>query len=102
MIKKWLRRTIFCAMLASGALHAGDRIVLDKLTITGNQELPRVTYILPWQSSPAPNLDDPPLDNLIDEALAPIDRETFRRQLYYYRTLSATPVSEKMPAHEAK
>jgi hypothetical protein len=102
MIKIWLRRTILCAMLVCGALQAGDRIVLDKLTITGNQELPRVTYILPWQSPPAPNLSDPPLDNLIDEALTPVDRETFRRQIYYYRTLTATPVPEIIPAHGAK
>ena len=32
------------------AEHDADRITLDETVISGNQELPKVLYILPWQS----------------------------------------------------
>lgn len=36
---------------ASAAEHDPDRIRLDRTVISGNQELPRVLYTLPWQST---------------------------------------------------
>ena len=93
------RNLLFCGLLGSALLcttpYAEDRIKLDETTVIGNQEQPRVTYILPWQLSSMPNLADPPLTQLIDEALAPVDREVFRRQLHYYRVFSTTDTPSK-------
>lgn len=32
-----------------------------------------------------------PLDSLLDEALAPVDRDVFRRQVQYHSNLQARP-----------
>ena len=45
-------------------------------------------YIVPWKESELPQLSQPPLESLIDEALAPLDREEFRRQVHYFNALS--------------
>ena len=67
-----------------------DRIEMQGTAIIGNQELPKVLYIVPWKQSELPNITDQPLESLIDDALAPVDREVFNRQLDYYNALSAT------------
>jgi hypothetical protein len=62
---------------------------LDAASIRGNQELPKVLYIVPWKE---PGLTEPagrPLNSLVDEALAPVDREVFRRQVRYFDQLYA-------------
>lgn len=78
-----------CLFLMS-ALHlqAEERIELQGTAIIGNQELPKVLYIVPWKSSELPQLNEPPLESLVDEALSPIDREVFRRQSMYYDALA--------------
>lgn len=64
-----------------------DRLELDPSAVTGNQELPRVLYIVPWKKPLAGDLPEPPVSSLLDEILAPIDREVFRRQVSYYEQL---------------
>ena len=64
-----------------------DRLILGRTEITGNQELPKVLYIVPWQKSDPGDLLDRPLNSLLDEVLAPIDREEFIRQVDYYEDL---------------
>jgi hypothetical protein len=72
-------------------IQAEDRIELEGTAIFGNQELPKVLYIVPWKDSELPQLNEPPLESLIDEALSPIDRSEFRRQVIYYDALSIQP-----------
>jgi len=76
--------------LLLGALPVGaeDRLEMEGTAIIGNQELPKVLYIVPWKASQLPALNEPPLASLIDEALMPLDREVFRRQLVYQRALA--------------
>jgi hypothetical protein len=64
-----------------------DEIDLDRSEITGNQELPKVLYIVPWQKSEAGELVGKPVNTLIEEVLAPIDRTEFIRQVDYYGDL---------------
>jgi len=64
-----------------------DSIELGRTEITGNQELPKVLYIVPWQKSDPGNLMGKPVNTLLDEVLAPIDREEFIRQVDYYGDL---------------
>lgn len=67
---------------------AAERLDMEGTRIRGNQELPSVLYIVPWQQADVPDLSQPPLQSLIDEALLPVDREVFQRQIRYYDTLS--------------
>jgi hypothetical protein len=64
-----------------------DRMDLGRTEITGNQELPKVLYIVPWQKSAPSDLMGRPVNTLLDEVLAPIDREEFTRQVDYYGDL---------------
>lgn len=64
-----------------------DRIELGRTEITGNSELPTVLYIVPWQKSDPGDLMGRPVNTLLDEVLAPIDREEFIRQVDYYGDL---------------
>ena len=64
-----------------------DEIDLGRTEITGNQELPKVLYIVPWQKSDPGNLTARPVNTLLDEVLAPIDRSEFIRQVEYYDEL---------------
>jgi len=64
-----------------------DRLELGRTEITGNQELPKVLYIVPWQKSDPGELMGRPVNTLLDEVLAPLDREEFVRQVDYYGDL---------------
>jgi len=64
-----------------------DEIMLERTEIIGNQELPRVLYIVPWQKSDPGDLTGKPVNTLLDEVLAPIDRSEFIRQVDYYGDL---------------
>jgi hypothetical protein len=64
-----------------------DSMELGRTEITGNQELPKVMYIVPWQKANPGDLLGKPINTLLDEVLAPIDREEFLRQVDYYDDL---------------
>lgn len=64
-----------------------DSLELGRTEITGNQELPKVLYIVPWQKSDPGDLMGRPVNTLLDEVLAPLDREEFVRQVEYYNDL---------------
>ena len=64
-----------------------DELDLGRTEITGNQELPTVLYIVPWKKSDPGGLMGKPVNTLLDEVLAPIDRSEFIRQVDYYEDL---------------
>ncbi len=64
-----------------------DRMELGRTEITGNQELPKVLYIVPWKKADPGDLMGRPVNTLLDEVLAPLDREEFIRQVDYYGDL---------------
>ena len=73
-------------------LAAAEPVVIDRLdlgttSITGNQELPKVLYIVPWKRSDLGDVIGRPVNSLLDEVLAPVDRSVFERHLSYYETL---------------
>jgi hypothetical protein len=71
---------------------ASDRIELDTTSITGNRELPKVLYIVPWKRSDLGDLTGKPVNSLLDDVLQPVDRDVFKRENRYYRAV-ATPGS---------
>ena len=77
---------------AAAAKNAGrkggpDRIELDTTDITGNRELPKVMYIVPWKRSDLGDLVGKPVNSLLDEVLQPLDRDVFQRENRYYDAL---------------
>lgn len=75
--------------LASAA-QAADRLDLEGTTITGNQELPKALHIVPWKSAESGDLVARPMNSLINEMLAPIDRDVFLRELEYYKAVHSS------------
>jgi len=76
-----------------------DRADIDRTTITGHKELPKVLYIVPWKKPLPGNVTSRARTSVLDEALAPVDRDVFRRQLRYRAQIdNPTPApQEKTP-----
>ncbi len=68
---------------------AADRLELGTATVTGDREQPKVMYIVPWKKSDIGDLSGKPMNSLLDEALAPVDRDEFKRQVMYYQVVKA-------------
>jgi hypothetical protein len=64
-----------------------DRLNLSTTVVTGNRELPRVLYIVPWKKAELGELPSQPFNTLLDEVLAPVDRDVFKREVKYFQTI---------------
>ena len=80
-----VRAALLATLLATGAAAAlaQDRADIDRTKIIGNSELPKVLYIVPWKKPLPGDLSGRPAGGVLDEALAPVDRDVFRRQVHY-------------------
>ncbi len=67
-----------------------DRLELGTATVTGDREQPKVMYIVPWKKSDIGDLTAKPMNSLVDEILAPVDRDVFKREVIYYRAVEST------------
>jgi hypothetical protein len=89
---------------AGKAGKAQDRIDLDTTQITGNKELPKVMYVVPWKRADLGDLTGKPANSLVDEVLQPVDRDVFNREERYYHTVAPKkapddPAAEAPPGH---
>jgi len=86
---------------APGRRAQNDRLDLDTTIVTGNRELPKVLYIVPWKKADLGDLPAQPFNTLLDEVLTPVDRDVFRREVTYYGVVSsggnASPASPATP-----
>ncbi len=70
-----------------GKPTAADKLELQTATVTGDREQPKVMYIVPWKKSDIGDLSGKPMNSLLDEALAPVDRDEFKREVMYYQAV---------------
>jgi len=91
------------AALLTAVVRADDRADMEHTKIIGNRELPKVLYIVPWKKPLPGELTGRPAASVLDEALAPVDRDVFRRQVQYFaQTTPAAPAPQTGPqAHGA-
>lgn len=82
---------------AAKSEKAVDRLQLDATAITGNRELPKVMSIVPWKTAEPPGGPDRPMGSLIDELLAPLDRDEFLREITYFRDLTSQSSDRSPP-----
>jgi hypothetical protein len=68
---------------------SADRLELGTATVTGDREQPKVMYIVPWKKSDIGDLAGKPMNSLVDEILAPVDRDVFKREVVYYKAVQA-------------
>lgn len=69
------------------SVNAQQRLELDGTSIIGNKELPKVLTIVPWKTTEKVDLPSPQIVSILDQALTPIERNTFRRQLRYHQAV---------------
>ncbi len=84
------------AAASAAAAQPSAHVELNATQITGNRELPRVLYVVPWKKADLGDLSGKPTRSLLDEVLAPVDRDVFRRQMRYHEALQ--PDSAAPPA----
>jgi len=80
------------------AQERADRAELERSQIIGNRELPKVLYIVPWKKPLHGNMGGRAVTGVVDEALAPIDRDVLRRQVSYDAQLRAAVAPAAAPA----
>jgi hypothetical protein len=89
------------ASAATPAKRSSDRIELDTTQISGNRELPKVMYVVPWRRADPGDFAGKPPNSLLDEALTPVDRDVFRRTNRYYGAIQDQAQSGKSQAGAA-
>jgi hypothetical protein len=80
---------------------ATDRVNLSTATVTGDRDQPKVMYIVPWKKSDIGDLSGKPMNSLLDEALAPVDRDEFRREVAYFDAVKSTSSQNGTPKPSA-
>jgi hypothetical protein len=94
----WLLALAVMAPLAAPlAARAQDRADLERTQIIGNRELPKVLYIVPWKKPLHGNMGGRAVTGVVDEALAPIDRDVLRRQVSYDQQIRAAVTGPTTP-----
>jgi len=78
-----LRLLVALGVAAVCPAFAQDRADIERTQIIGNRELPKVLYIVPWKKPLQGDLTGRPPGGVLDEVLAPVDRDVFRRQVRY-------------------
>ena len=72
-----------------------EHVDLDATQISGNRELPKVMYVVPWRRADLGEFAGRPPNSLLEEALTPVDRDVFRRQNRYYDALQSQAASAR-------
>ncbi|MHB8477181.1 MAG: hypothetical protein ACYDBZ_12950 [Steroidobacteraceae bacterium] len=78
-----------------------DRLDLGTATVTGDREQPKVMYIVPWKRSDIGDLTARPMNSLVDEVLAPVDRDVFKREVVYYHAVQSDTSQNGAPPKPA-
>lgn len=84
---------LFSVCCWSAELQSKEAKVVLSSTVTGNQEQPKVLYIVPWQQAQSPELIYQPLQSLVDGVFEEIDRQEFLRELRYLSKINTTKSS---------
>ena len=88
---RWLSLIL---LFSSGAVLAQKPMVTLRATVTGNQEQPRVMYILPWQPPEGREYEYTPTQALADDLFRRLDRGEFVRELEYREALGSAGSTE--------
>jgi len=81
---------LFIAIIFSGIVFSQEAVVTLRSTVKGNQEQPKVMYIVPWQRPGDSSLEYQPMDNVASDLFTPVDRDEFIRELQYRDILRTT------------
>ena len=84
----WRKATPALLLLMAGPAFAEQRLDLEGTAIFGNKESPNVLYVVPWRKPDSIAPMGPPKLGQLDELLAPLDRDVFRRRIEWHQTFN--------------
>ena len=84
MRKLLLHFFLIFAISCTANVSAQEKLQMEGTEITGNKELPRVLYIVPWKSVERFDIKSPPITSIMDQELTRIDRASFKRNIHYH------------------
>ncbi len=76
---------LFVSTIASAQVEIESK----GMTVTGQRELPKVLYIVPWKRMQTSEIEAPHTTALVADVLAPIDPPSFKKRLQYFEILDA-------------
>jgi len=76
-------------VLTSLAALSQEPVVTLQSTVKGNQEQPKVLYIMPWQKADRVALKELPMQGIVSDVFSNIDRDELLRELRFKKQLSA-------------
>jgi len=88
---------IFALLLlssGSGAQQADENVVEMSATVTGNQEQPKVIYIVPWKPAEDDSILYQPLNGKTDNVFGHVERSEHKRELKFIKDMETDAVSE--------
>lgn len=87
LMKRYLLLLPLLLLMLIGSSHvqAQSNTLELESTFKGNQEQPRVLYIVPWQKIAAPDAFYRPLQSLVEESFELVDRDEFKRELSFHQ-----------------
>jgi len=75
---------------------SADAKELSGMSVLGNNETPKALYIVPWKGSEIGDEADLHA-GLLNDAMAPVDKEVFMRELEFYQVRGQETVQMKIP-----
>lgn len=95
-VKQCAWALLFLAGSATQSL-AQEVIEIEGTSIRGNQELPQILYLVPWQEPDIRALTEAKSNLALQAPLAPIERYDYLRQLNYHQMLLESQKLEQNP-----
>lgn len=68
-------------------------VTIEGTRIRGDQEVPTVMYLVPWQPPEVAELNAPDERLMVDQAFAPIERYEFQRLVRYHQAFTKAHAS---------
>ena len=89
------------ALLFSHCCLAQEPVVTLRSKVTGEQQQPRVMYLVPWQQPGESSFDYQMRAGLAEELFTEVDRDEFRRDLEYRALLGDSSATAARAAGNA-
>lgn len=75
--------TSIMSAIYNSPVYAEEVKAISGMSIVGNNEAPKSLYIVPWKSSEI-GMETDLSSNLLNESLAPVDKDVFMREVSFY------------------
>lgn len=82
--KHFIRLVLFCCFIVSPHIQAqNDEVIRLSDTITGNQEQPKVLYVIPWQKAEDKSILYQSLESNFDTVFDTVEEAEHKREIEF-------------------